>query len=301
MRYWFGFAAVLLGFAAGAAGDEVLLKNGNVIHGTIVSEDAENIVFRIPFEEKEAGKEARFVEMTFPRSRVQRLTRSATVFTPVQREAGAKPEAGAAAGDTPAGTGSAAVESASAPAKGDEETAPGGTEEVSPALKAQIDALLEQLKGTEDEARTEAEQKLGAIGEPAMRLVGLTLKSSESRLQSMACIRVLRAAGDRKAVRVLIDKLEGANQDRARMQLAWNALKSITGQTIYFNEEHSARERGVQKGKWLEWFETVKDDPSYRKQYGFSEQDEKEKKEKQQAEAKPAEEAGAPAAETPAP
>ena len=73
--------------------DELLLKNGNVIVGKIVQETADSITIKVLTESSQGkAEDERFIQMSFQKKDIRRITRDANFFQPVNRSGGAKQE-----------------------------------------------------------------------------------------------------------------------------------------------------------------------------------------------------------------
>jgi hypothetical protein len=251
--------------------DEILLRNGNIIRGQVISEDAEKVVINIPFGKAGDDGQERFVRMTFPRDRVSRVTRRRSIFEekpePIRpalqgRRAEDEPET-PAAGEVPA------EEPAESPETPPAEAAESEEEQIDPALRDKIASLIGELKITDRDARSRAERQLTAIGEDAVPQVTEALLASDSRLQAISLGHVVGNLGDKRATRALIAQLDAVDRKKTIMRAAYKALKRITGKNIFFDDDDSLRVRRIQQKEWLDWFESVAED--YPPQIGFEE------------------------------
>ncbi len=263
--------------AAPASADEVLLTNGNILRGRILYEDDAKIELEIPLDGEAPDNT---VTMTLEKSRVRQITRSPSVFETSRREAigiaeEETPEPAAAEEPPPPSGGSGAEGGApqtpetdaggESGAAADEEPTEaeeqGYVEEtIDPALERQVESLLRTLGESTREGRDAAENQLVAIGEVATPTLGRALLTSDSNRQKISIVQVLGRIGDRRAVRALLTQLRGGRDDKTRMRHAWTALKRITGQDIYFNEDHGEAKRESDIRDWLDWWESAKED-----------------------------------------
>jgi len=288
MRLLLSVLLATLILAATAAADEILLKNGNVIIGKIIHEDAENVIIRIssPLSD-DSGDAEKFIEMSFPKSNVRRITRDANFFQPIKRkgtEEEKKPEPAATPTEPPEPTPPVTPTSPDTPTTGAgtetaAETTPATDKEpeplLDPALQKQVDSYIESL-GTmmDEEKRKGIEQRLAAIGEDVGPTVILALKKGGPDFKRISLIRILERLRDKRGVRELIEQLKGMRTNTIRMRFAYQTLMKITGHAIKFEYEvEDNKYRAKQVQAWEEWFTSVKD--QYPEQVGYEEKKDK--------------------------
>lgn len=260
--------------------DMIELKNGAVFEGKIVHQSDESVTIRM----MGAGsndEDGPTIEMSFKRERIKSITISEGLLTParrpkavdVTREAPppAAPEAkpdtespdlfGQEGGGTPATKQPPATGGEAAPEAEEEE-------EINPLILRYMEDLGDLDQKTRDAART----RLAAFGTDATPALVPAYRESTSYTMKRSILIVLSDIKDKRATRFLIDALEGTGREESRMEWAWIALKKTTGQNIYFDADDSARARGSQRQRWLDWFETVKEDDAYAEQIGYEEE-----------------------------
>lgn len=275
---------LLVASAIGHAADEILLRNGNVIRGVIISEKEDAVVIRVG-ENVDPNDANTYIEMTLDKKRIRTLARGTSPFSAPERTSVAPPDPeptpkpatvapiskknkgeGDSSRDRPHGDEEATPEAPSDTSdkkEKEEEVIAAVAQlaaEIDETLRADIDGYIEQLASEEEEVRNEAESRLTAIGELAAPLVAQTILVPKGRFQHISAIQVLKKMRERRAVMMLIDQLNGGRRDRTRMWNAHQALKSITGQDLYFDDDDSLRRRRYFIGEWQKWFESVEEE-----------------------------------------
>jgi hypothetical protein len=269
--------------AAGAsAADEILLKNGNVFRGKILSETEREVVIGIPMNEGEevTRDKKNFIEMTVDKANIKSITRDSTIFRPIEREVvgeektPVEPVLANEENKTSPAEKTPATETApntnEQPVEGEGKTTDNNNkeeaatekpveEQLDPALQAQIDALVKNLGSGDEAARNKAAQKLQSIGKDATPSLVKALLSG-GNTQRIDAAKVLGEIRDKRAIQGLIKALEGGRDDRTRMRFVYNALKSVTGQSFFFNEDGNANKRRAEVAKWQEWFDGAKEE-----------------------------------------
>lgn len=275
--------AVLCAASGAAAADAVLLKNGAVFEGEVVARNDEVIVLRLEAEGDEPA-----VEMEFARDRVDRiiyeeglLPSRRTVVLEDEPEEEEEPPAdrvdrdslfgqgddddddGGEAGGGGDGESIGKTDEETPPGEDGEEAGPDGAEEAEP-VDPQVAEWIRRLASEEDAEQQSARKKLAAWGGDAVRPLIKSLKGAPLE-QRRYIIATLGDIGDKRAVSVLIDELNVKQAEinppqELKMRWTWIALKKITGQSIYFDEEEDdqARRRFYVK-EWRKWFESVED------------------------------------------
>jgi len=275
---------LVLLLAAGAARttDSVLLKNGAVFEGKVVLQGEEKIVLRM----KESD-DAPSVEMEFTRDQVDRIIYGGGLL-PSRRTVvvEAKPEQKAPEPERPEdwidreslfGQGDDAGEDAEQAGDGGEavsetadaleEAAEATTEDdagaaAEDAEEEDVDPMvmkwIRQLGHEEDSAQQEARKKLAAYGKDAVRPLIKSLRGADLE-QRRYIILTLGDLRDKRAVEVLIEELEAPDNHDTKMRWTWLALKKITGQNIFFDEEDRRARRRYYVDEWRKWFDSVRD------------------------------------------
>ncbi len=262
--------------------DEVLLKNGNVIVGKIVQETAQSITIKVLTASGQGKTGAdRFIQMTFQKKDIRRITREANFFKPVTRTGGARKEKDeqvpASPDITPAmdagkedakergGAAADAKDEDKARESKDNDKADKEEDKLDPALQAQVDSLIDSIGKTKDQKQREAmESRIVAIGKEVAPTVIKALNAGGDDFKRISLIRVIRSLGDKRAVQALINQLKGNSRNTIRMRYAWKTLKSLTGKgfDFDFNQKHKAfniKKRNRQIARWQKWFDSVKD------------------------------------------
>ncbi|MBN2713974.1 MAG: hypothetical protein JXR97_16260 [Planctomycetes bacterium] len=279
--------------------DEILLRSGNVIRGEILEETETTIKIKVFFGDDTDSNSDSYVIQEMDKKRIRKITRGGSLLKPRQTTVVTQPgeeKKTETVAETPTVEENKDTEAGKAEGEAGETPAPEAgnkdkkkeEKEIDPALKKQIEMLIGNLSSIDESVRESSEQRLQAIGKDAISLVAACAKSSSSHMATLSSIKVLRALRAKEATRLLIDKLQGTNADRSVMRAAHNALKDITGQAIYFNEQFSIAKRNTDRGKWLEWFKTVEEE--YPEQIGYEKKEEPDKKDGKKPEKK--EEAG---------
>ncbi len=252
-------AGLIAGFWIGrGAGDEILLKGGNVVQGRIIAETDAGVIVEIKLPAAPQGSE-RFIKMTFSRDRIERISRGANLFAEEGKEGQAKPADDLGGVETP----TPAPAEAAAPAeavKGDEKPAATGKsteKKIDPALQAQIDKLIAGIGGTDAKADGDREARLVAIGKDAVPALTKALGEATGNA-ALTLIQCLEKIGDKLAVYTLFKHLDGGPRDKVRMKRAWQALKALTGQEIRFDEEKGPARRKQYIADWEAWIKENK-------------------------------------------
>ncbi|MFW5856961.1 MAG: HEAT repeat domain-containing protein [Planctomycetota bacterium] len=276
--------ALLLAAGSARTDDSVLLKNGAVFEGKVVLQGEEKIVLRM----KESD-DAPSVEMEFARDKVDRIiygegllpTRRTVVVEAKPEKKAPEPErpedwidreslfgqgdgedagedAGQAGddGEAVSETADALEEAGEATTEDDADAAAedAGEEEFDPMVMKWI----RQLGHEEDSAQQEARKKLAAYGKDAVRPLIKSLLGADLE-QRRYIILTLGDLRDKRAVQVLIEELEAPDNHDTKMRWTWLALKKITGQNIFFDEEDRRARRRFYIDEWRKWFESVQD------------------------------------------
>jgi len=271
-----GWGLALALVATPLRADMVLLKNGTVHEGKVIRQDEKMVELRI----LGAGddEDGPSITMKWPRSRVRSVTITQGLLpTPTRQKTAVdvtakEPEPkeptdredlfGQDDDDDDAGKD---PDGGKKPGPAAPPVAPEKPKEVNPLIIRFIEDL-----GSEDAAvRTQAMVRLTAFGAEATPsllsgLEGGSLVKRRAILQSLDDIK------DRRAVRALIDQLNGPDSEASRLRWAYLALKHTTGQVFRFDEKERRARRGTDIKRWLKWFESVKD--KYPEQIGYEEE-----------------------------
>jgi hypothetical protein len=248
---WCGLAAAAWIVVAGAAqADTVLLKNGAVFQGKVLRQTDEVVILSVATGEADGAT----IEMEFEQSRVEEVTISEGLLTggqsakPVDVTRPEAPEPETSLEDE--------LEDLFGQTGDDDD------EEDSPAAGPEnpmIRRYIEDLGSDSAEVRGAARERLVAFGTDATAPLVRLLRSG-NETEQIAALSILSEIRDRRATLALIRELRGTEEQSAKMQWAWIALKQTTGEDLPFSETADEETRNEQIRAWLNWFESVREE-----------------------------------------
>jgi len=295
---------ILFCFSGILLADEILLKNGNVVKGTITEENEEFVIIEVSSGKPSADPKKSFIRQTIKQNRIKRIKKGRTLQSRARFRSGTaekKSDPVHTTKEPPKKTDSppitktdptpskATVKTDAGNSDGDGKstnTKKGSTTKKDalpvpdPAMEKLINSLIQALEKADDKKRTDLVAKLAAMGEISLVQMVEALKQTKSRRQKIGITHALKKMGGtaKPATRELIEQMRGGIRDSSRMKTAYFALKAVTGKRFFFDEDHSLRKRNVNIQKWLDWLEGEVKKEAYPEQIGYEEKEEEEKK-----------------------